>query len=296
MSKLAKLALLSSFAVAAASGSTIALAAPAAKKAPVAKKPAPPVPKKQAVVNEEHKKSLLTLMAGFKFGMTKDEVIAQLGKSLDEKYQEQLKQTQDVAAQDRIRQDRKAEIARISQSYIAFDAKKTGWDVSIVEDEFAHNTNESMIERWENEGGKNQRRFFFFYDGKLWKMFVSLDVSILPEDKQNFETFRAVMEQKYGAGDVDVGLITWHTPEFDARAVDKLKTYGALGLAIQDNSRVNDVMALRKEKAPPKQEENAVIRAVVDTKGDDHPDVKSNGNAIDSVIQSNGGTVKKHTP
>ena len=48
-----------------------------------------------------------------------------------------------------------------------------------------------MLERWENAGGKNQRRFFFFHEGKLWKMFVSLDVSILPEDKRNFETFEA---------------------------------------------------------------------------------------------------------
>ena len=48
------------------------------------------------------------------------------------------------------------------------------------------------MERWEKEGTKNQRRFFFFYHGKLWKMFISLDVSILPEDKKNFDTFQGV--------------------------------------------------------------------------------------------------------
>ena len=35
------------------------------------------------------------------------------------------------------------------------------------------------IERWENDGGKNQRRFFFFYNQKLWKMYISLDVSMM---------------------------------------------------------------------------------------------------------------------
>src|SRR5436190_2116672 len=81
--------------------------------------------------------------------------------------------------------------------------KPSPWDVSIVEDEFAHNTGEAMLERWENQGGKNQRRFFFFFEGKLWKMLLSLDVSILPEDKKNFATFRQVMEGKYGAGEVN---------------------------------------------------------------------------------------------
>ncbi len=112
MSKLAKLALLSSFAVASASGlahadTTTAKkpTAPAAKTP--AKKPAPPA--KKVVVTPEHKKALATLMAGFKFGMSKDDVLAQLGKSMDDKYADQLKATTDVAAQDRIRADRKAE-------------------------------------------------------------------------------------------------------------------------------------------------------------------------------------------
>ena len=110
----------------------------------------------------------------------------------------------------------------MSSTYIAFDSKTSPWDVSIVEKEFAHNTNESMMERWENEGGKNQRRFFFFFDGKLWKMFVSLDVSILPDDKKNFAMFQAVMEGKYGAGDIEDGKIAWRTEEFEARALDKI--------------------------------------------------------------------------
>ena len=298
MSKLAKLALLSSLVLAGGSAGALAKGDTTAKKpAPAAKTPVPakkpPPPKKLVVVTPEHKKVLASLLGGFKFGMSKDEVLASLGKSLDEKYEEKIKATTDVAAQDRLRKDKRQELARVAQSFVAFDGKKTGWDVSIIEDEFAHNTNESMIERWENEGGKNQRRFFFFYDGKLWKMFISLDVSILPEDKQNFDTFRGVMEQKYGSGDVDVGVISWHTDEFDARAVDKLKTYGALGLSIEDGTKSKEILALRAEKAPKAQETNAVIKAVVDADHTDHPDVKQNNNAVDSVIQSNGGPPPK---
>src|SRR5262249_55029873 len=148
---------------------------------------------------------------------------------------------------------------------------------SIIEDEFAHNTNESMLERWENQGGKNQRRFFFFYEGKLWKMFVSLDVSIIPEDKKNFAAFRSAMERDYGPGDVEGGRISWYTPEFDVRAIDKLKSYDALALVIEDPKVKREVVALREAKAPPKKETSSVIKAVIDPKHTDHPDVKSNG-------------------
>ena len=91
---------------------------------------------------------------------------------IDDRYEEKIKATTDVSVQDKLRKEKKAELARTSGTYVKFDGKKTGWDVSIVENEFAHGTGESMMERWENEGGKNNRRFFFFKDEKLWKMYM----------------------------------------------------------------------------------------------------------------------------
>lgn len=252
------------------------------EKAPPPKKAAPPV-------TAESKKKLAELYAGFKFGMSKDEVLGVLKKQLDEKFEEKFKATTDVTVQDRLRAEKKGELLRVSQSFAAFDGKRTGWDVSIIEEEFAHNTNEAMLERWENSAGKNQRRFFFFHEGKLWKMFVSLDVSIIPEDKKTFDTFEKVMQAQYGAGDVEPGLITWRTDEFHVRAVDKLKTYDALALVIEDPRVKKDLIALRESKAPPKKETSAVIRAVIDVDHSDKPDVKQNSNAVDAVIKAQGG-------
>jgi hypothetical protein len=272
----------------------VAYAGDAKKPAPApAKKAPPPKPKKQTAVSADNKKKLAEKMGGFKFGMTKDEVIGVISKQLDQKYDEKIKSTQDITQQDRYRKDRKEELATVTQSFVSFDGKKTGWDVSIIEDEFAHHTEESMIERWENSNGKNERRFFFFFGNKLWKMFISLDVSMLPADKKNFDEFRKVMVGQYGDADADPGMLTWHTDEFDARAVDKLKTYDALGFVLEDNKAKKDVEAIREAKKPPKQETNAVINAVVDKDGKDHPDVKSNGNAVDDVINANGGSTPK---
>ncbi|MDB4955017.1 MAG: hypothetical protein JWO36_2586 [Myxococcales bacterium] len=276
-----------------AASSTAAFAKGDSKPAPAkTAKKAPPAPRKKLVPppNAEHKKALADLYGGFKFGMSKDEVLGVLQKQIDERYDDKLKATSDISAQDRLRKDRKEELARASSTYVAFDGKKTGWDVSIVENEFAHGTGESMMERWENQAGKNQRRFFFFRDGKLYKMFVSLDVSILPEDKKNFDTFKAVMEGKYGPGDIEEGKITWRTNEFDVRAVDHLKTYDAIALAIEDPKVVKELEPLRDAKRAPKAETSSVIKAVIDPEGKDHPDVKSNGGAVDAVIKAQGGS------
>jgi len=262
--------------------------APAKKAAPA--KPAPP-PKKVVppMVGADQKKALVDKLAGFKFGMTKDEILAVLQKQINERYEEKIKATTDVAQQDRFRKEKKAELGRVSQTFVKFDGKSTGWDVSIIEGEFAHNTGESLMERWENDGGKNNRRFFFFYNDRLWKQFISLDVSMIPEEKRNFETFKAVMEGQYGKGAVEGGTISWRAGEFDARAVDKLKDYGALGLSLEDAKVKGEVIALREAKAPKKKEAPAAIQAGLHSDGKDHPDVKSNAGAVEGVIQAQGG-------
>lgn len=270
----------------------VTYAAPA-KKAPQqqqAKKPPPP--KKQTIVSADAKKKLAERMGGFKFGMTKDEVLGVLSKQLDDKYAALIGATEDTVQQDKLRRDKKAEVELIKNSYVKFDGNKTGWDTSIVEDEFAHHTGESMMDRWENTDGKNNRRFFFFYNEHLWKMYISIDTSILPADQRNFDTFKTLLTGQYGAGDVESDKITWHTDEFDVRAIDKLHMFGALGLAIEDWKVEKDVVAQRVAHAPAKTDTNAVINAVVDKDGKDHPDTKQNGDAVDAVINANGGGKK----
>ena len=259
------------------------------------RKPAPTAKaaKKAPPLNAANKKKLLERMAGFKFGMSRDEVLVQMGKQLDESYEEKIKATTDIAAKDRIRADKKRELQRLKSTYVTFETgSPSPWDVSIVEGEFGHGTDESMMERWENQNGKNERRFFFFYQGKLWKMFISMDLSVLPEDKKNFDTFQGVMQTQFGPALVEPGVLTWVASDFKARAVDKLKAYDALGLTLEDPSVEKDIVALREAKAPPKKQMSAVIRAVVDDKHE-QADTKVNSNAVDAVIKAQGGAKKK---
>jgi hypothetical protein len=256
------------------------------KKQGVTKKS--PKPKKAPPVSAEHKKKLAELMSAFKFGMSKDEILGVLQKQLDERYAEQIAATTDVAAQDKLRREKKQELDRVRKTYVEFDGKKTGWDVSLIEEQFAHKTQESMLVYWENQNGKNQRRFFFMYQGKLWRMFISLDTSMLPADKQNFENFQGVMESLYGEGLVEPGKITWKTSDFHVQALDRLKQYDALALVLWDPQVMTNVEADRKLAAPPPEEQNGVIKSVLD-KGDEKPKLDENKGTVDAVIKAGSG-------
>lgn len=248
-----------------------------------AKARAKPAPKR--LVSAQSKKALSELMGTYKFGMSREAVLGVLAKQVDEKYAEKIDATTDVYAQDQLRREKKKEISRLNASFVAFDGKRTGWDVSLVEDEFAHETGESMLVHWENQDGKNQRRFFFFADGQLYKMVLSLDTSAWPEGKRNFETFRDSMEGRYGAGDVDGGKITWRAKEFEVRAVDKLRTYSALCLVIENPAVAVDLAAKRVEKAGPPKKTSPIINAVIDD-GSTAPDIKSNADTVEAVTNA----------
>ena len=53
--------------------------------------------------------------------------------------------------QDRVRKERQDAITQMRDSYIKFNGQKTGWDVSIVDREFGHRNNESMLVLWEKD-------------------------------------------------------------------------------------------------------------------------------------------------
>ncbi|MBK9031752.1 MAG: hypothetical protein IPL61_10575 [Myxococcales bacterium] len=252
------------------------------KKGPAEQKVPPP--------NAEQKKALGELMGAYKFGMDKDEIIGTLAKQIDERFAEQISATSDVMSQDKLRKEKQKEIQRIKQSYIAFDGKKSGWDVSLIDSEFAHKTGESMLAYWENAGGKNQKRFFFFYEGKLWKMFVAIDTKALADDQRNFTFFRGLMESRYGKAKTVEGRAVWNATEFEVQAVDKMAFYGSFGLLIQDPKLLVEVQATRKANAPEAKKPDAIIE-VIREKGNDSDKVNldENSDAVDAIINGSKG-------
>jgi hypothetical protein len=247
--------------------------------------------RQQAKVNT---RAIGELMGDFKFGMTRQQIVRQLGTQINRRYQELIKETTDVYEQDKLRRQRDTEIKRIRASYISFEGKRTGWDVSIIDDQFGHNTGESMMVYWENVDGKDQRRFFFFHEGRLYKMFIALNLGEIRGEQRQFSYFRNLMERRYGGGTVEMRAdhegvekpygILWRTPNFLVRALDKLEFYGSFCLIIADPKTEQTLVARRdetREKAPRARVIDAVIKS---DDGDDTPGIDENVHAVDGIL------------
>lgn len=257
-------------------------AKPKSKAAKVAKAPKAPV------ISAEHKKALEELRGAYSFGMSKDDVIAVLAKQLDEAYADRLKGTTDVRKQDKLRAEKKKELADIKDTYMAFDGTVTGWDVSLIDSEFGHKNEESVLEFWENQDGKSQRRFFFFDGGVLYKMALSLDVSDIPAKDRTFDTFKGAMEGRYGAGAMDAASITWSMGNYRVVAKDKLLRDKALVLVMSDIAAAAKVEGRRVAKVKATDKVDAVTKAVIDRGRDTAPTLGEKSTATDTVIKASG--------
>ncbi len=241
--------------------------------------------KKKAVakVKTADQEALAQVMGPFEFGMTPEQVRQVVSKQLGERYAEELASTSDVYQQDRLRRDRKKELERFKKSFVEFKGQKQGWDVSIIDDQFAHRTDESMMVLWENQEGKDQRRFFFFFRGKLYKMFIQLSTEMLAGDP-TFDRFKELMEARFGAGtEIDRGLM-WSSKGYSLQALDKLAFHGAFCLVVTDASTQKELLAVREANAPAKRPASNIIKSITADGDKDDPSLDDNQRAIDRAI------------
>jgi hypothetical protein len=240
-------------------------------------------------------KALGELMGPYKFGMTSKDILGILSKQIGDRYKEKIAATTDVYQQDKLRRDRQAELDRIKKSFVEFKGSKTGWDVSIIDDQFAHNTDESMMVHWENDpaSGRDQRRFFFFHDGRLYKMLIALNSSQLKNEQRTFDYFRGLMEARYGKGsvksakDIDgvdrpIGL-DWRSKSHHVSALDKLAFYGSFVLVVADPGQESTLASIRQQNAKPKSK-NAALQTVLE-KDDDQLGLEDNKASSDAVLK-----------
>ena len=99
--------------------------------------------------------------------------------SLTKGFDEQLKETKDPMVQDRIRKERSEQINELKKGNVKFNGStKHKWGVSLIQYEFADDSNEEMV--WIKEGPK-LRKFYFFKDGALWKIVYAFNKEKWPD-------------------------------------------------------------------------------------------------------------------
>jgi len=252
----------------------IAGPAMAAKKKKGGKKATAGKTVKKAPAPQADKKAVTELMGDFKWGMSKDEVLGVIDKGIDARYEEKIKETSDIYTQNKLRKQAAADKKKVRKNWIEFNGTATSWDVSIVDREFDQKDDEAMLVLWEldKETGKDQRRFYFFVDGKLWKMFIQFNADVF-QDK-TFADFQAVMEKRYGPGAIEMrtepdgtetfDYIYWRSDGVFLRAIDLTKFYSSFCIAISDDSVEQWVYARRNERNPKKKRDSAIADAVAE--------------------------------
>jgi hypothetical protein len=232
----------------------------------------------------------------FTWGMSSADVIAKSKAALKLRYQQRIDAAKsDSGKQHRIEQQRDQEMAAVEKSYTKFEGQKGGWDVSIIDAEFAQGNGESMLPLKEDIW----TRYFFFIEDRLWKIFLAFNKDAI--GTKSFRDFGKEMATKYGAprevfrdekqkGGVKRTLdhFEWAVSGEDSlKLVDRSQFYDVYCLVLSDAAAAERIVAKRKITNPGTVEKDSLVDAIVNSKDNG---VDSNDDIIDRVT---GHEVKK---
>jgi hypothetical protein len=246
------------------------------------------VSKAAKVAPAASEKELEKLKGDYKWGMTPDEITAKVQDHVRASYEERLKKTlNDPTKQDRVRKEMAAEVERVKTKLVKFDGQKTGYDVSIIDQEFLHGTNESMLATKE----ELNTRYFFFANDRLYKMFLAFDKEML--QGKSFREFGQLMQARFGkAREVNVEERTkagvkvkldyfiWGSKSGDMlRLVDRSEFYDVFCLVIYDGKVAEKQDEVRKARAKNVRKDSLVEAVTTQPSNDRDP----NDNVLDKI-------------
>lgn len=247
----------------------------------LAKKPAAA---KVQQASEQTQRAISELAGKFKWGMSPEEVQKVVVDDINARFEERIRKEPAAARQDVIRAEQAAAIEKFTKSYTKFDGQKTGWDVSIVDREYAHKNNESMMVIWE----KDQRRFMFFYRDMLWKQFIAFNAENPAFQGKTFDDFANLIQQRYGQAsmtfrkartseDQQLDHLEWPASgDYVLWAIDLTQFYGNFCLSLWQRSKVAELEDGRRMNSPERRTSGVAVDDVLKNgggKSDDNADI-----------------------
>lgn len=177
-------------------------------------------------------------------------LMAFVEKNLRARYAERIAGTPDQHDRDRLKAEIEMRVQAIRDSHIEFKGQKTGYNVSVVAGDFAHNTGETMVVAPVDRS----RDYYFFVQGGLWKLVTAEAAS------RNFAAFLVNLSQVYGPAKTieysspdskdDPVRATWEAGELllEARA---RPDYGTITISWSRKDIAGRIAELRGGAKPP---------------------------------------------
>jgi hypothetical protein len=285
---------------------SLALLCPAAEAPALAAKAKKAAPAAPQVAGEKTTRAVGELAGKFKWGMSAKECMDIIEKDIRSKTEPKIRAEPDPFKQDIIRKEMMESINEMRNSLTRFDGQRSGWDVSIVDREFGHKNDESMLVIWE----ANQRRFLFFWQDKLYKQFIALPAERFKG--KTFEEFAEIIQERYGKAQINfakmqtqdemaLDFLEWPPAgEHVLRAYDYSSFYGNFCLSIMHKSVYPLVDKERAQKSP--RRGHQINTAIVDTVSQGDSPGDPNADIVDEVLgrqglrTNQGGGTEKPAP
>jgi len=231
------------------------------------------------VTTPPHSEQIAPMIEGFTWGMTKDQVLEILTKKIQDEFKEKLAKAADPIKEDKLHQTMLQKIKAIKDGYIEFNGQVTGYDSSLVKTEYTHHNNESMLvfpkdlktdRKWDD--------YFFFINGKLWKIFRAFDADMFPGLK--WSDVSAAMSTKFGENplkvkkyDPDTRVVQviglqWQDDKTLLTLLNYTSFYGIFCLKFEDKKTLKEIDSLRVNK-PPEEKSMSVVDAITEGTGQD---------------------------
>lgn len=226
-------------------------------------------------------------LGDIKWGDSKKDVLAKLKKSEMDKLRKDESIKRDMLL---LQKERKALLDRLAtaeKSYTRLEGR-TGYEVSVVADEFTTNNGESFL----LVKDKVAQRFYFFIDGKFYKLVVGYNPSYM--QNVGFESLVGSTVNKYGrptvaeyeeiGGKEQLALVQWEDPETVMAVKNKKELFDTYTMVFSDRQALRRLEASnRKFGGGDKSEEevSAAVQALTEA-----GDYEANANVLDSLVGS----------
>jgi hypothetical protein len=220
--------------------------------------------------------SLAPFMEGLHWGMSHEELqkqMTQTGGVIWKDYDEKLQKARVGPEQTALEAERENVKGAFGRSWTEFGVTPTGFDSTGINKEYTYRNKEALM--WIERKGK--KRFYFFINNKLWKMYDEFKFADGGMGASYQEAVAKINAQVNGTGrfrqpdekaGIDKPTTDWKDNQSHLRAVDR-SGEGMVGVAIADQSVLANLAALRPNKPADPNELDPSIIAVTRGKPSD---------------------------
>lgn len=224
-------------------------------------------------------------IGGLKWGANKEQVLKFFKELKDTEFKEEAKPIRDSILKEKLRKEKLEQYKDIEASFQELrGVGRTGYEVSVVGNEFQKNNGEALMRAKDDRAQK----FYFFYNGRLWKMAIVYNTDYL--SGIGFEAFIDQVSRKYGESDESeydadgyLARAMWRDERTELRIEDKSEFFGTFMMVFSD---VTEAQRRRETEAAFEDKKDAKVRPdLADIQEDDG--FAADSNIVDRLVGSN---------